>query len=105
VSARGTRTYAAPGQADKPVRRPYRIRVMGLVGDDRTPLRPVYLATYDPTAADGQGLVSWTSDLNEARTFDTLESAMACYQHQVGLRPDGKPNRPLTAFTVAFERV
>jgi len=39
-----------------------------------------YLKAYDPEAHDGRGKAEWTAD-----------------------RPDGRPNRPLTAFTVTFD--
>jgi len=38
-------------------------------------------------------------------TFETAEAAAECYHavpYNRPLRSDGKPNRPLTVFTVAF---
>jgi hypothetical protein len=38
-------------------------------------------------------------------TFATAAAATECYRavpHNRPLRPDGKPNRPLTMFSVAF---
>jgi hypothetical protein len=38
-------------------------------------------------------------------TFETADAAAACYHavpHNRPLRPDGKPNRPLTVFAAAF---
>lgn len=83
-----------------------RIVVISLV-DGRTEGVPVgrYLASYDPEGADGNGVATWTSDPAQAMTFETAEAATACYRAvpcNRPLRSDGKPNRPLTIFTVAF---
>lgn len=68
-----------------------------------------YLAAYDVDhRPDGRavypcGRAEWTHDLNEALTFDRPGDAFAVWQEQsrlVPYRPDGEPNRPLTAFTV-----
>jgi hypothetical protein len=64
-----------------------------------------YLARYDPEAAEGNGAAEWTPDAARAMTFATAEAAVSCYRAvplNRPLRPDGKPNRPLTMFTVAF---
>jgi hypothetical protein len=40
--------------------------------------------------------------------FADLAAAVACWKRQSTvrpLRPDGKPNRPLTAFTITFDQV
>lgn len=64
-----------------------------------------FLADYDPEAADGHGSASWTPDPAKAMSFDSGVAAMLCYRAQPEARPlraDGKPNRPLTIFRVAF---
>jgi hypothetical protein len=75
--------------------------------DGRTDGVPVgnYLANYNPEGAGGNGIAEWTPDPTLAMTFASAEAAAACYDavpHNRPLRPDGKPNRPLTVFTVAF---
>ncbi len=81
--------------------------VLVSLADGQTDGVPVgsYLASYDPEAADGNGAAEWTPDPTQAMTFATAEAATACY-HAIPrnrpLRPDGKPNRPLTIFSVAF---
>ena len=75
--------------------------------DGRTKGLPVgaYLASYDPEGDGGNGIAMWTRDPAEAITFATGDAATACYRavpFNRPLRPDGKPNRPLTMFTVAF---
>jgi hypothetical protein len=65
-----------------------------------------YLAAYDPEANDGNGMASWTPDPYKALTFATGIEAAACYRavpRSRPVRPDGKPNRPLTMFALAFE--
>lgn len=84
------------------------IRIV-LIGraDGRTEGLPVgnYLASYNPEGAGGNGVAKWTPDPTQAMTFATAEAATSCYRavpYNRPLRPDGKPNRPLTIFTVAF---
>jgi hypothetical protein len=65
-----------------------------------------FLKAYDPEAMDGYGLASWTGDKAEALVFGSFGEAFDAWRAIPAsrpLRPDGKPNRPLTAFTVAFE--
>jgi hypothetical protein len=64
-----------------------------------------YLAGYSPEGDNGNGVAHWTLDPAQAMTFATAEAATACYRavpYNRPLRPDGKPNRPLTMFSVAF---
>jgi hypothetical protein len=64
-----------------------------------------YLASYDPEGDAGNGVAVWTRDPAQAMTFPTGEAATACYRAvppNRPLRPDGKPNHPLTTFSVAF---
>ena len=64
-----------------------------------------YLAYYDPDARNGGGEMIWTTKLDDALGFTTAASAVEFYR-QVSkaqpIRPDGEPNRPLTAFTVSI---
>ena len=75
--------------------------------DGRTGGLPVgaCLASYDPEGDGGNGIAIWTPDRSQAMTFATGEAAVACYRSvplNRPLRADGKPNCPLTMFTVAF---
>ena len=79
----------------------YALWVVGLVTGD-APIHQ-WLETYDVDAHNGQGRALFTRHLKEARKFATLTDAMEAWKTQstvVPLRPDGKPNRPLTAYTV-----
>lgn len=63
-----------------------------------------WLAEYDPDT----DRIRWTTDPAQAMTFAGGAEALACYRQQsltVPLRPDGRPNRPLTAYTVSIERL
>jgi hypothetical protein len=59
-----------------------------------------YVRKYDPAAHDGMGDVDLTLHMSEAKRFDSMQDALDYWRQQHGLRLDGKPNRPLTAFTV-----
>lgn len=66
-----------------------------------------YLAAYDPEYAEGYGTASWTDDPSQAMSFVSLAAARDCYQavpFNRPLRPDGQPNRPLTAASVEIIR-
>lgn len=65
-----------------------------------------YLKAFDVEGAAGAGLVSWTADKSEALVFGSFIEAFEAWRAVPAsrpLRPDGKPNRPLTAFSIAFE--
>lgn len=69
---------------------------------------PVYLSEFDPDGHGGRGSFDWTADPDKAIRFPLASAARALWQTQsasVPLRPDGKPNRPLTAFTVDIVQV
>lgn len=62
-----------------------------------------YLKSYDPEAHLGKGWAIWTSDVEEAMTWPLQALAWECWRQVPKarrIRPDGRPNRPLTAFTV-----
>jgi hypothetical protein len=108
ILAAGERTAAGGDRvpSDAGETEGFRIVLISLA-NGRTDGVPVgsYLASYDPEGADGTGLVQWTRDPAQAMTFATTEAASACYRavpYNRPLRPDGRPNRPLTLFTVAF---
>lgn len=62
---------------------------------------PAYLVRCDFEANGGRGEVFWTVERDKAMRFDSPGAALAYWKTQsatIPLRPDGKPNRPLTAF-------
>lgn len=71
-----------------------------------------WVAGFDPDwRPDGAavypcGRVDFTDDPAEALTFDSIEEALRFRGRRsttVPERPDGQPNRPLTAFTLAVD--
>jgi hypothetical protein len=65
-----------------------------------------YLATYDPEAHEGWGEAEWTTNIDLARRFDSTSDAYDCWRTIPAsrpTRPDGKNNRPLTAFSITVE--
>jgi hypothetical protein len=68
----------------------------------------VYLQKFDPEAHGGRGEYEFTTDAKQAMSFTTIAEALTYWRTQsktVPLRPDGKANRPLTAFNVSLEEV
>jgi hypothetical protein len=64
---------------------------------------PVYIKSYDPEAFDGRGDAMFTYDKEEAIKFEIKADAMKYWLQVPKSRPkrkDGRPNRPLTAFTI-----
>jgi hypothetical protein len=81
----------------------YVIRLLDLVGtsggDPRAQaVAGQYVKRYDP--ADAADPLEVTGDPWEAQTWPSQEAALLAWRKQHGLRPDGRPNRPLTAYTV-----
>src|SRR3954466_4477754 len=61
------------------------------------------VAWSDPDAHDGRGDAEFTLDPLRAKRFPNAADAMKYWRRQSTIRPtrdDGKPTRPLTAFTV-----
>jgi hypothetical protein len=67
-----------------------------------------YLEWSDPDARDGMGDDRWTPDLAKAKRFPDFAAAMECWKAQSSIRPfrpDGRPNRPMTAYSVTPQRI
>jgi hypothetical protein len=65
-----------------------------------------YVMSFDPDANDGRGELLTTPSLDQALKFDDQAGALRFYRQASTVHPlrdDGKPNRPLTAFTVTIE--
>jgi hypothetical protein len=88
----------------------YVIRVLALAGreqltgpgEDDKPAGQ-WVRTYDPEYGGGRGVVDLTRRLEEAARFPSMQAALACYRYVPRARrtrPDGKLNRPMTAYTV-----
>ncbi len=67
-----------------------------------------YLLWSDPDARNGLGDDSCTTDGTKAKRFATHAAAWECWRAQSKTRPirdDGRPNRPMTAYSVTIEEV
>lgn len=67
-----------------------------------------YLRFYDPDAAEGVGLVMSTPDQDLAIHFGSFADAMEEWKRPSTVQPlrlDGKPNRPLSAWSVSPMKV
>jgi hypothetical protein len=71
------------------------------------PVAGHYLESYDPDWPDHPlGQARFTRNIAYAKTYADAGEAFADLMRvraQDPVRPDGKPNRPLTAFTVSIE--
>ena len=68
----------------------------------------LWLKAYDPDAQDGHGTIVGTKHRANAMQFTDMAAAMRCWRQPSTARPtrpDGKPNRPLTAFTIEVEQL
>jgi hypothetical protein len=64
-----------------------------------------YLKQYDPNGDIRGAIGEWTDDPTQALTFPTVVEAMECWKQERTVGPhlrrgDGKPDRPLTAYSV-----
>jgi hypothetical protein len=74
---------------------------------------PEWLTVYDPDEGDPNlpyptGVFESSTSPEHALRFSSFFDATECYKRQsirTPLRPDGEPNRPLTAFTVQIEQL
>lgn len=82
------------------------IKIMGMPDGRITPYDGMYVMECNFEAGFGTLAVNVTSDARQAKTFDTFEQAAEYWRTQSKtqpIRPDGKPNRPLTGVTVEIE--
>ena len=83
------------------------ILLVGTVEGVPTEFDGKYVKAYDPAYVhpDGYdgGLLEVTGDVREAMRFPNVHAAIEKYRQPFGVRWDGKPERPLTAWTITFE--
>jgi hypothetical protein len=61
-----------------------------------------YVVRLDPVPWP-RGWLHTTPDIAKAKQFEGAGAARAYWQQQHGVRADGRPNRPLTAWTVEIQ--
>lgn len=72
----------------------------GQANGQPTPYDGQFLKAFDFEAGDGVGMIDTTTDVNEAKHFADVAEAIAFRNTSPECkptRPDGLPNRPLTA--------
>lgn len=85
-----------------------RIRLVASADGRPTDKDGMWLVSCDVDANDGRGEVMATPIEHLARTFESAAEALEYWRRPSTVhptRPDGKPNRPLTAYTVSIEKV
>lgn len=91
------------GPLDEPTSRgPYVIRILGS-NQHGAPSVPTFLESFDIEAHDGRGTADATGDVEKAYQFATAGAALEAWRAVPESRPtrdDGRPNRPLSAFTI-----
>jgi hypothetical protein len=82
----------------------YVIKNMGRVAAGHDGQQGWYLKEYDPEAFGGVGYINWTPNRAEAKKYASKEEAWEEYKRRPTNHPtrfiDGRPNRPLTAYSV-----
>jgi hypothetical protein len=85
----------------------YVIKIEGYVSSDfECPCIGMWLESFDHDVDGMSGHGTFTFKVNNAKRFDTKAEALIFWRkqsHTRPLRPDGQPNRPLTAFTISVE--
>jgi hypothetical protein len=85
----------------------YVIRAIAFANGAPCPHAGQWLAHFDVDALNGQGWGEFTDKILNAKKFNTFEQAMEFWGRQSKVqpwRPDGMPNKPLTALTAVIER-
>jgi len=64
----------------------------------------LFLKAHDIEWGEGRGRFDWTPNLDDAEKFASMDEIMELWRSVPKCHPvrttDGKPNRPLTAFTI-----
>lgn len=84
---------------------PVIIKCRGVAGPFKTNATGLFLKDCDFEFSNGRGQAVFTNDVRQAMKFATMQAALAYWQTQsrtVPMRPDGKPNRPLTGYHMEF---
>jgi hypothetical protein len=84
------------------------LQIVGFANGEPCPHAGHYVESFDHDASEGHGFGVFTPDIRGAMQFATAGEAWDFWRRQSRVnrwRPDGRPNRPLTASTVTIERV
>lgn len=86
------------------------IRIDTLSDGSPSSLDNTYVVEYDPSiptgvAPNGEEMICHllvTPKVEEAKVFEDMPAAWEYWRQSYGVRDDGEPNRPLTAYTCEF---
>jgi hypothetical protein len=82
------------------------IQLLGTAAGETTEFDGKYVVHYDPTYVDAGGydggILEVTTDRSKAQRFPDKRAAFEKWREPFGIRQDGQPNRPLTAWTVSI---
>ena len=84
------------------------IRAEAFANGAPCPHAGMWLKTFDHNAYGGLGYGVYTRDPRKALHFANVGEALTFWTRQSDvnpIRPDGKPNKPLTALTATFEQI
>jgi hypothetical protein len=84
----------------------YILRIIARADGTDSPEAGRFILGYDPDYHQGRGLLTTTEIRRKARRFNDQGDAYAFWRQPSRIqptRPDGQPNRPLTAYTVSIE--
>lgn len=85
----------------------YLLKAIGFAQDVMCPHEGQYLETFDFEYENGLGQGTFTKDPSRAKQFPSFGDAFEFWRTQSKareLRPDGKPNRPMTALSITIEK-
>jgi hypothetical protein len=86
------------------------MKLLGLAGAMATPHDEQYVQEYDPSggSAPDECVLVTTPDITRAKHYPSIVEGWEDWKRvdtRAPVRADGKPNRPLTAFSVTFDPV
>jgi hypothetical protein len=86
------------------------IQIIGTAAGEPSPMDGRYLVEYDPPtltrAGWGKGVIRTSPEIANAKRFQDAAAAFAEWKRENGRRwYDGKPNRPLTAWTIEIRQI
>jgi hypothetical protein len=85
------------------------MKIVALANGKPTAAAGNYVQSFNPDLNEGYGDLVLTERIEDAMRFDSPADAFAFWKKQAAPpyhhRPDGKPNRPLTAFSVEISKV
>ena len=84
------------------------IKIVERADHSPSPEANQYVVMYDHDGEYGRGLGEFSANIEHALLFPDKAAAMEFWQRTArwrATRPDGEPNRPLTAYTVEIEEI